>query len=282
MESHQTSEKVTSPWKARMKSAALLVIGVLLGLNLSGFYFNNQEEGVVLPISSSVPQDGLPDYSSTFKALDHLVVIVETETGWGSGFLYTENGYVITNAHVVSDGIDVTVWNSFGHPSEGEVIGISELMDVAIIRVPDYKGNEGVRVNTEAIIQPGKPILTISSPYDNMNTGAVGYITGRERHLEMETSSHFNQFIQFDAQIASGSSGGPLFDAQTSEVIGVITQSGGYYEEIKYALPIDDVVVKVDRWIKQPLLEEDILAIQETLRELYEWDEEDWEEDSEE
>lgn len=282
MESHQTSEKVASSWKSRVKSVVLLSIGVLLGLNLSGFYFNNQEKVAALPVSSPVPLNGLPDYSGTFKELDHLVVIVETETGWGSGFLYTDNGYVITNAHVVTDGIDVTVWNSFGHPFEGEVIGISEYMDVAIIHVPDFEGNEGVRVNTEAIIQPGKPILTISSPYDNVNTGALGYITGRERHLEMETASHFNQFIQFDAQIASGSSGGPLFDAQTSEVIGVITQSGGYYEEIKYALPMDDVVVKVDRWIKQPLAEGDILTIQETLRELYEWDEEDWEEDSEE
>lgn len=274
MESYQTSERASSPWKVRMKSAALIIIGVLLGLNLSGFYFNHQEDAEALPVSSSQQMLGLPDYSSNFKELDPFVTIVETETGWGSGFVYTDGGYIITNAHVVTDGIDVTVWNSFGHPSDGKVVGISEFMDIALVHVPDYEGDEGVRVNTQAIIQPGKPILTISSPYDNVNTGAVGYITGRERHLEMETSSHFNQFIQFDAQIASGSSGGPLFDAQTNEVIGVITQSGGYYEEIKYALPMDDVVVKVDRWMKQPLAEEDILTIQKNLRELYEWEEE--------
>lgn len=278
MENH-ASEKVASPWKARIKTAGLVGIGVLLGLNLGGIYFKEHEEAIAIPVSSPGQVTGYPDYSSSFKALDHLVMVIETETGWGSGFSYSEDGFVITNAHVVTDGLEVTVWNSFGHPSEGTVVGISEFMDIALVHVPDYEGNEGVVVDTEAVIQPGKPILTISSPYENVNTGAFGYITGRERHLEMESASHFNQFIQFDAQIASGSSGGPLFDAQTNQVIGVITQSGGYYEEIKYALPIEDVVITVDRWMKQPLAEEDILTIQENLRELYEWDEEEWEDE---
>ncbi|MFC4355534.1 S1C family serine protease [Chryseomicrobium palamuruense] len=279
MDNHQTSEKETSPWKSRIKATGLVVIGVLLGLNLSGFYFNEQETVVALPVSSQLEMNGLPDYSSNFKALDPLVMVIEGETGWGSGFLYTDGGYVITNAHVVTDGLDVTVWNSFSHPSDGTVVGISEFMDIALIHVPDYEGNEGVPINRVLNVQPGIPILTISTPYDNQNTGAVGYITGRKRSVEMESASNYNQFIQFDAQVASGSSGGPLFDAKSSEVIGVITQTGGYYEEIKYALPIEDVLVYIDRWINKPLAEDDILTIQENLRELYDWEEEEGDEE---
>lgn len=278
-----TTEKSPSPWKSRMKSTGLVIIGTLLGLNLGGIYLNDQDGEVeAQPIVAQGQMAGLPDYSSNFKELNPLAVVVETETSYGSGFLYQDGGYFITSAHVVTDGLDVTVWNSFFHPSEGTVIGISEFMDIALIHVPDYEGQEGVEVNLEAPIQAGKPVLAVSSPYDTTNTGSVGYITGPKRHLEMEDSSAYNQFIQFDAQTASGSSGGPLFDASTNEVIGVITQGSGYYEEIKYALPIEDVLVYIDRWIKKPLPEATILDIQETLRELYEWEEEEWEEDTEE
>ncbi|WP_165767501.1 S1C family serine protease [Tetzosporium hominis] len=274
MGNEQTTEKSPSPWKSRIKATGLVIIGTLLGLNLGGIYLNDQDgETEALPVVAQGQMVGLPDYSSNFKELNPLAVVVETETSYGSGFLYQDGGYVITSAHVVTDGLDVTVWNSFFHPSEGTVIGISEFMDIALIHVPDYEGQEGVEVNLEASIQAGKPILAVSSPYDTTNTGAVGYITGPKRHLEMEDSSAYNQFIQFDAQTASGSSGGPFFDAATNEVIGVITQGSGYYEEIKYALPIEDVLVYIDRWIKKPLPEIAILDIQQTLRELYEWEE---------
>lgn len=283
MGNEQTTEKSLSPWKSRIKSTGLVIIGTLLGLNLGGIYLNDRDgEAEALPIAAQGQKTGLTDYSSNFKELNPLAMVVETETSYGSGFLYQDGGYVITSAHVVTDGLDVTVWNSFLHPSEGTVIGISEFMDIALIHVPDYEGQEGVEVNLEAPIQAGKPILAVSSPYDTTNTGAVGYITGPKRHLEMEDSSAYNQFIQFDAQTASGSSGGPLFDAATNEVIGVITQGSGYYEEIKYALPIEDVLVYIDRWIKKPLPEGAILDIQQTLRELYEWEEDEWEEDTEE
>lgn len=272
MDNHQTSEKETSPWKSRIKATGLVVIGVLLGLNLSGFYFNEQETVVALPVSSQLEMNGLPDYSSNFKALDPLVMVIEGETGWGSGFLYTDGGYVITNAHVVTDGLDVTVWNSFSHPSDGTVVGISEFMDIALIHVPDYEGNEGVPINRELNVQPGIPILTISTPYDNQNTGAVGYITGRKRSVEMESASNYNQFIQFDGQVGPGSSGGPLFDRSTGEVIGIITQTGGDFGEIKYAIPVEDALYFVDRWLKKPMQAKTIEEVQSNLKQLYEWE----------
>ncbi|WP_342527143.1 S1C family serine protease [Chryseomicrobium sp. FSL W7-1435] len=260
--------------KPFLKSTSLVVLGVLLGLNLSGFYFNQPETNTDT-VSSAIATTAVvqsDNYSELIKSLSPQVVTIYTETGMGSGFLYGEEGYVITNAHVTLDGTEVEVWNAYGHYSEGEIIGISEFMDIALVKVPDYVGEGGLAIDREAIIPVGSPILTISAPYGLEHTASLGYITGRERNLEMESSSSYNQFIQFDGQVGPGSSGGPLFDRVSGEVIGIITQTGGDYGEIKYAIPVEDALYYVDRWMKTPMDSKTIEEIQSNLKQLYEWE----------
>lgn len=269
-------EQTTRQGKLRpfLKSTSLVVIGVLLGLNLSGFYFNQSEaeSTTSTPAVAGTTTSQSDNYSALIKSLSPQVVTIYTETGMGSGFLYGDEGYVITNAHVTLDGTEVEVWNAYGHYSEGEIVGISEYMDIALVKVPDYTGEIGLAIDREAVIPVGTPILTISAPYGLEHTASLGYITGRERNLEMDSASSYNQFIQFDGQVGPGSSGGPLFDRSTGEVIGIITQTGGDFGEIKYAIPVEDALYFVDRWLKKPMQAKTIEEVQSNLKQLYEWE----------
>lgn len=274
MENEYKVEK-SGPSKLRTtaKSLSLVLIGTLLGLNLGGLYFQSDDTVVAKPLANAaVAEHTLPvNYSQVIKELDKYVVSIYTDTGMGSGFIYSDQGYVITNAHVATDGVKVDVWTTFGHLSEGTIVGISEFMDIALVHVPDYIDNPGVTIDEAPVIQAGMPILSISAPYGIENTASLGYITGRERSLEMESASSYNQFIQFDGQVGPGSSGGPLFDPSTGKVVGVITQTGGDYGEIKYAIPINETLFYIDRWMKNPMTEEEVELIQANLRKLYEW-----------
>ncbi|SFJ88435.1 Trypsin-like peptidase domain-containing protein [Halobacillus dabanensis] len=181
-----------------------------------------------------------------------LVVQIELDDGSvGSGFLYNDQGDVITNAHVVANTESVNVITSDGKNMPGDVIGLSRDTDVAVVRVPGLKGKEPLPVRKEDTAELLDEILALGSPLGLQNTVTRGEISGLDRTLDIEPF-HYENLYQISAPISPGNSGGPLLDRETGEVIGI--NSAKLDEEtIGFSIPISDVLPMVERWSESPM-----------------------------
>lgn len=162
--------------------------------------------------------------------------------GLGSGFVISSDGLILTNAHVVRDAKEVTVKLQDRREYRAKVLGQDSATDIAVLRI-DAKGLPTVRLGDPKNAQVGDPVLAIGSPYGLEQTATQGIVSAKGRSLGPET---FVPFIQTDAAVNPGNSGGPLFDG-AGNVIGInaqiYSQTGGY-QGLSFAIPID-VALKV-------------------------------------
>jgi len=160
----------------------------------------------------------------------------------GSGFIVSNDGYILTNAHVVRDATDVTVKLTDRREFKAKVIGVDPRTDVAVIRI-DAKNLPTVRLGNPDEIKPGEWVVAIGSPFGFENSVTAGIVSAKGRALPDE---NYVPFIQTDVAVNPGNSGGPLFNLK-GEVIGInsqiYSQTGGYMG-LSFAIPID-VAVKV-------------------------------------
>ncbi len=161
--------------------------------------------------------------------------------GVGSGFIVSSDGYVLTNAHVVADASEVTVTLTDRREFAAKVIGIDKASDVALIKIP-ATGLPTVRFGDPSKLRPGQWAIAIGSPFGFENTVTAGVISALGRPLIDGTSqTNYVTFIQTDAAVNPGNSGGPLFNID-GEVIGINSQiysrTGGYMG-VSFAIPID-------------------------------------------
>ncbi|WP_454754624.1 Do family serine endopeptidase [Cupriavidus necator] len=157
--------------------------------------------------------------------------------GIGSGFIIRPDGLILTNAHVVGSAKVVTVKLQDRREFKAKVIGTDTRSDVAVVRI-DTKDLPTVRLGDSSHVRAGDPVLAIGSPYGFENTATAGIVSATGRSLPDDTGA---LFIQTDAAVNPGSSGGPLFNAN-GEVIGINTQifthTGGY-QGLSFAIPIN-------------------------------------------
>jgi serine protease Do len=157
--------------------------------------------------------------------------------GEGSGFIVSQDGVVLTNAHVVADASKVTVRLTDGREFQAKVIGSDKKTDIAVLRI-DAKNLPTVRIGNPANTRVGEWVVAIGSPYGFENTVTAGIVSAKSRSLPDGT---YVPFIQTDAAVNPGNSGGPLFNL-AGEVIGVNSQiysrTGGY-QGLAFAIPID-------------------------------------------
>jgi serine protease Do len=161
--------------------------------------------------------------------------------GVGSGFIVSSDGYVLTNAHVVADASEVTVTLTDRREFPAKVIGIDKASDVALIKIA-ATGLPTVRFGDPSKLRPGQWAIAIGSPFGFENTVTAGVISALGRPLIDGTSqTNYVTFIQTDAAVNPGNSGGPLFNID-GEVIGINSQiysrTGGYMG-VSFAIPID-------------------------------------------
>jgi len=160
--------------------------------------------------------------------------------GVGSGFIVSADGYVLTNAHVVSDASEVTVTLTDRREFPAKVIGIDKPSDVALIKIA-ATGLPTVRFGDPAKLRPGQWAIAIGSPFGFENSVTAGVISALGRPLNDGSGSGYVTFIQTDAAVNPGNSGGPLFNID-GEVIGINSQiysrTGGYMG-VSFAIPID-------------------------------------------
>ncbi len=156
----------------------------------------------------------------------------------GSGFIISADGYVVTNAHVVEDMDSITVGLNDRSEFPAQVIGKDSRSDIALLKVKTDKSLPTVKIGDISKAKVGQWVLAIGSPFGFERSATQGIISALGRSLP---SDNYVPFIQTDAAVNPGNSGGPLFNLD-GEVIGVNSQiysrSGGY-QGLSFAVPID-------------------------------------------
>ncbi len=157
----------------------------------------------------------------------------------GSGFIISSDGYIVTNTHVVNNAHKITVRLADKRKFEAKVVGLDKLSDVALLKI-DAKDLPSVSLGNSDKLDVGDWVVAIGTPFGLDFTATQGIVSALSRSLPSET---YVPFIQTDAAVNPGSSGGPLFNLQ-GQVIGVNSQiysrSGGYMG-VSFAIPINIV-----------------------------------------
>ncbi|HEX8143461.1 MAG TPA: Do family serine endopeptidase [Pyrinomonadaceae bacterium] len=160
--------------------------------------------------------------------------------GVGSGFIVDPKGYILTNQHVVQGATRITVGLQSGEELRGRVVGVDEETDVAVVKVDTPRDLPTVKLGDSTNVQVGDWVLAIGSPFGLDQTVTAGIISTLQRQTPYFTN--FQQFLQTDAAINRGNSGGPLVNMR-GEVIGINSQiatSTGDYNGIGFALPSNE------------------------------------------
>lgn len=163
--------------------------------------------------------------------------------GLGSGFIVSEDGYIITNNHVVERASDIKVILENGESYEAKPIGKDQKSDLALIKIEPNKVLPAVKLGRSDNLQIGDWVVAIGNPFGLGNTVTAGIISAKGRSLGLGA---YDDFIQTDAAINPGNSGGPLFNLN-GEVIGVNTAIIAGGQGIGFAIPIDTAVSVVDQ-----------------------------------
>ena len=170
---------------------------------------------------------------------------VSVGTSTGSGFILSQDGYVVTNYHVVEGDGELTVVMTTGKEYAAKLIGCDETNDVALLKM-EGEDFPAVTLGSSNDLIVGDQVVAIGNPLGELtSTLTVGYISAKER--DVNTDGFAINMLQTDAAINSGNSGGPLFNMK-GEVIGITTakysgtsSSGATIEGVGFAIPIDDV-----------------------------------------
>ncbi len=160
--------------------------------------------------------------------------------GVGSGFIVDPKGLIVTNQHVIEDATRIKVRLQSGEELVGVVVGQDEETDLAVVKVTPTRDLPTLKLGNSDDVQVGDWVLAIGSPFGLDQTVTAGIISTRER--QTPASTNFQHFLQTDAAINRGNSGGPLVNMR-GEVIGVNSQiatSTGDYNGIGFALPANE------------------------------------------
>ncbi len=191
---------------------------------------------------------------SITPAVVHIEVVKKQDTqryqALGSGLIIDPAGYILTNEHVVDKYVEVTVTPESQREYRAEVIGTDKLTDLALIKIdvpPDVHLHVAKLGNSDSL-QVGEWVIAVGNPYGFDRTVSFGIVSGKGRVLAAQSGTPLlNNFIQTDAAIAPGSSGGPLVNLR-GEVIGInsrgMGQTQGFTIPINVAIEVRDKLMK--------------------------------------
>ncbi len=204
--------------------------------------------------------DGLTPGNIYAKTVDSVIAVTATvpASGFGqssvskssgSGFVLTQDGYAVTNYHVVENATSVEITTNDQQTYKAKVIGFDAAHDVAVLKA-DAEDLQPAELGSSDDLIIGDQVVVIGNPLGELtSTLTVGYISGKDRGISTENT--YINMLQTDAAINSGNSGGPMFNMK-GQVVGITTAkysgstaSGATIEGIGFAIPIDDVIAKI-------------------------------------
>ena len=181
--------------------------------------------------------------------------------GQGSGFVISDEGEIVTNAHVVTDGEaggggeihaakEVFVQFADRNQVPAEVVGFDPFADVALLKVdPEGLDLKTIELGSDDSVAIGEPVAAIGSPFGEEQSLSTGIVSATDRSIESLTEFQIDGAIQTDASINPGNSGGPLLDGD-GNVVGInqqINTTSGGNEGVGYAVPVDLVERSVEQ-----------------------------------
>lgn len=170
----------------------------------------------------------------------------------GSGVIFSNDGYVLTNNHVIAGANDIQVLLYDNRVAHAEVVGTDALTDLAVLKI-SARNLPSISIAHDLPLRVGDVVLAIGNPFGIGQTVTMGIVSGLQRQLN---SSTYENFIQTDAAINSGNSGGALINAE-GELVGINTamlgrQSGA--EGIGFAIPVGTAKVVMDQIIQHGMV----------------------------
>ncbi|PCJ58981.1 MAG: hypothetical protein COA79_11520 [Planctomycetota bacterium] len=190
--------------------------------------------------------------TALFKKVDPSVVAIQIERSGGSGFIITEDGYILTNGHVISDGTKesplryskkITVILNDETKYQAKVIGHCMDPDIALLKIIPNKKLIPVTLANSSKVQTGQKCYALGMPVGHKRTLTSGIISNKERVINT-----FTTVLQTDAAINPGNSGGPLFN-DAGEVIGINTYKGGG-QLLGFTIPINVAITLKEHFLK--------------------------------
>mmetsp|Transcript_24614 Transcript_24614/g.31534 ORF Transcript_24614/g.31534 Transcript_24614/m.31534 type:complete len:473 (+) Transcript_24614:109-1527(+) len=241
-------------------------------VNISTRNKSEQTPTSMLPPGLEIPEgSGIDDFfKKFFEGPNGMPPSPRESESLGSGFVLSDDGYILTNHHVIRDAEEIIVRFSDRTEMEAELLGSDERSDVALIKV-DATGLKSVKLGDSNKLKVGEWVLAIGSPFGFDYSATAGIVSALGRSLP---SDSYVPFIQTDVAINPGNSGGPLFNLK-GEVIGINSQiysrTGGFMG-VSFAIPIDTVMNVVAQIKDQGYVSRGWLGvvIQDVTRELAE------------
>jgi serine protease Do len=182
--------------------------------------------------------------------------------GVGSGFIVNAKGYILTNEHVIEGASRIIVGLQSGEKYRGKVVGVDEETDVAVIKIDSAEDLPTVTLGDSNATQVGDWVLAVGSPFGLEQTVTAGIISKKERETPYSVSN-FQRFLQTDAAINRGNSGGPLVNMH-GEVVGINSQIATYtgdYSGIGFALPANEASFVYRQIVEQGKVRRGFLGI---------------------
>ena len=176
--------------------------------------------------------------SSNIHIQDYFLQDEGGKTSLGSGFLIDSKGYIMTNNHVIDGADEIVVTLSDERQFKAEVVGVDKMTDLALIKIEDTTAFPFVKLGDSDKLRVGDWILAIGNPFGLGGSVTAGIVSAKSRDID---AGAYDNFIQTDASINQGSSGGPMFNMQ-GEVVGINTaifSSTGSSMGIGFAMPIN-------------------------------------------
>lgn len=169
------------------------------------------------------------------------------QKGTGSGFIISQEGYILTNEHVIHKAEKIKVTLSDGRKFTGKLIGSDLDSDIAIVKI-ESDDLPIVTLGDSDKLRVGEIVVAIGNPYGLQQTVTMGVVSAEGRSIPVEEHTYRN-FIQTDAAINPGNSGGPLLNTK-GEVVGINTAIIAYAQGIGFAIPINIPKKNIDELIK--------------------------------
>ncbi len=206
-------------------------------------------------------------------------------SGAGSGFIISEDGYIVTNYHVIDGATAIRVTLNNGDSYDAKLVGGEELNDVAVLKLDGVSGLKPVVLGDSTDLVVGETVCTIGNALGTLSFSQTsGYVSSTGRSITMSDGTVMNNMIQTDCTINSGNSGGPLFDSY-GRVVGITSaklsnngqSSQATIEGIGFAIPINDVIGIITDFMEygyvtgRPSMGIDVRAVSDEWQEIFGW-----------